>query len=472
MPDDEADRHAVVAFLKAIKPSRLRCCTVRMPAARCLRFGCANAGEAALAAVFVLLLLSLAHSAVVEVPHDPAYTRPMPMPLPDDDTGCVYHFLSVDVENPNQLPLRAETRAADGPPRLQLSPGADDKVFIGRAIAVTNMLLPSSSGRGNLTDDALLSSVGASIGKLIVVLCYRHAELPTDSGPAHPPVSDDFTCFSTFTDAVLLDCFVTAKSSCSVRAHVDLVVPRSMMLVQEHSLYEFHVYAEMQGCSDASAAVSPARLFRFFGAKQWIESRALPGQGVGNGCACPNHAGPCVTYPQDGSMLVRDKAGVIIAFNGTEPESQANPYGFMIVDCIDADDVFYRVQLNGRLLKSFHARNVFFESGESKTCFCCYVWRQIHNEVSYQHVIIALLQIAASQPLPLILLCHSRPCIRHALHSTGCCQTNTEMFYSTSARHNWLGFKVYILRFCALHIKIATQSLMNCILVAETGCAM
>ena len=78
-----------------------------------MRFEGANAGEAVLAADLVRLLLSLAHTAVLEVPHDPSYTGPISRPLQDDNSGCMYHFLSVDVENPNQVPLLAETRPVD-----------------------------------------------------------------------------------------------------------------------------------------------------------------------------------------------------------------------------------------------------------------------------------------------------------------------------------------------------------------------
>jgi hypothetical protein len=116
-----------------------------MPVARRMCFGCPNARKCVLAASFVqLLLLPLAHAAVLDVPHDPAYTNPMSMSmsLRDSNAGCIYDLLSVDVESPIHAPLRAETRHGR-------SPSFKDEVFIGRAVAVTNVSLPMAGKKNN-----------------------------------------------------------------------------------------------------------------------------------------------------------------------------------------------------------------------------------------------------------------------------------------------------------------------------------
>ena len=352
--------------LKEVKRSACCCNKMRVSTVSRACFGCANADEAVLAAGFAWLLLSLAHAVVIDVEYDPVFT--LPRSTQGDASDCAIRFVSVDVEHPNQVPLRAEMRPA---PRLELSPSAEDEIFIGSAIAVTDVSLTASSGRSTLTDDykySRLTSVGVGIGKLIVVMCYRHVELPT-AGVS--PASHDFTCLSTLTDAFVLDCHDDAtESACSVRIQVDLAFPRNRMLLREHSMYQFHVYTESQeNCSDTSAAASPARLFRFVGAQKLMAAEAVPDeeQAVDVSCDCPNNAGPCVTYPRDGSMLVRDRSRLIIDFDGTESLRSSNTHAFMVLNCIAFEDVFYRVYLNGRLLKSFNAKSFEFEHGACAT---------------------------------------------------------------------------------------------------------
>jgi hypothetical protein len=80
-------------------------------------------------------------------------------------------------------------------------------------------------------------------------------------------------------------------------------------------------------------------------------------------CESPGNNGPCITFPQDGSMIVKEQSRFIVSFKQNEAQQNANQHAFLELSCIGHEDASYTVYLNGRQLKSFYAKNVAVDHG-------------------------------------------------------------------------------------------------------------
>jgi hypothetical protein len=80
-------------------------------------------------------------------------------------------------------------------------------------------------------------------------------------------------------------------------------------------------------------------------------------------CESRGNNGPCITFPQDGSMIVEEQSRLIVSFEQNESHQNANQHAFLQLSCIGHEDASYTVYLNGRQLKSFHAKNVAVDHG-------------------------------------------------------------------------------------------------------------
>ena len=143
----------------------------------------------------------------------------------------------------------------------------------------------------------------------------------------------------------------------------DLVLVRSQMNLQPREFYEFHVFAES---AESCPAVSPATYFQLADNEPLAQQLEMPAAKTIPFYDPTKAASPFlyIHYPQHGSVLYRDLVRSIISFNATDGASHApNPASCLFLLGITREDAVYSVVLNHRLLKSFHAKNVIFESG-------------------------------------------------------------------------------------------------------------
>jgi hypothetical protein len=135
------------------------------------------------------------------------------------------------------------------------------------------------------------------------------------------------------------------------------------MTLQPREIYEFHVFAQS---AESCPSVTPTTHFQLADSEPLAQQPAIPAPNP-----IPSHhptdAAPPVLsihYPQHGAVIYRDMVRSIISFDATDGVSHApNPASCLLLSGITQEDAVHSVVLNHRLLKSFHAKNVIFESG-------------------------------------------------------------------------------------------------------------
>jgi hypothetical protein len=318
------------------------------------------------------VLLAVAHGGMIHIPHAPEYTIPRTSSL-QDKTNCNTFFSSIDMEGPYEAALNGESlRPLPMSAKVQSnSQTGEDELVIGRFYVETNVVFPRTSGPNQ--DHFDVEAAAELIGRIDIIFCYRQVETPTDSS-SQPP-NQAFSCLHELRDSFLFRTNNT-HDGWLITVSADLVVPRSKMIVKENVVYAFHVFAESaDGCSSAS----PSRFFQVSDINPITNPSSTP-------AAVPKthrtdspktehiHDSSCVIeHPRHGSMMFRDKVRLIIAFNETDIQSNAertpNAVGSLVLSCLVDDDALYTVNLNQRLLKSFHSKNAIFENGTFTSWF-------------------------------------------------------------------------------------------------------
>jgi hypothetical protein len=317
----------------------------------------------------VLVLLSLARAAVIELPHDLDYTTPRSAPLLQS-ANCSALFLNVNMEHPGNASPRAESRRVLSAKLMRNSKSNEEELEIGRMLLGTITISPQLSASDNQTifDFEVAAKM---IGRVDIIFCYRLAETPVNS--SLQATGDDFCCLHELQDSHR---FTLYPHGLHVMVSADLLLPLSVMNIKRRALYEYHVFAESaEGCS----AVSPAAYFQLDEDEPPAVQPAVPEETSAakfiredgsKDAALPVFS---IHYPQHGSVILSDIVRSIVSFNETDillGTAQApNPAGFLLLSGIREEDALYTVVLNQRLLKSFHAKNVVFESGGSPSIF-------------------------------------------------------------------------------------------------------
>ena len=148
-----------------------------------------------------------------------------------------------------------------------------------------------------------------------------------------------------------------------VTLSADLVLVRSLMTLQPREIYEFRVFAQS---AERCPSVTPATHFQLADNEPLAQQPAIPAP-TPITSHHPTAAAPPVCsihYPLHGAVIHRDMVRSIISFDASDGVSHApNPASCLLLPGITQENAVYSVVLNHRLLKSFHAKNVIFESG-------------------------------------------------------------------------------------------------------------
>ncbi len=334
--DVYSSESAMIAARNACTARAIACCSVRV--------------------ILLLTVLSLALAGVIEVPHDPDYTTPSSAKLLQT-ANCSALFSNVEVDHPSNPSPRAESRRLLTATLMRNSKTHEEELAIGRILLTTPSFFPQSSSSDNQTIFDV-EAAAQMIGHIDVIFCYRLSKTPLN--PSSPPAGADFSCLHELKHS---NRFTFHPRQFFVMLSADLVLVRSQMNLQPREIYEFHIFAES---AESCPAVSPATYFQLADNEPLAQQPAIPPAKSIPSYDPMNAASPVfyMHYPQHGSVIYRDLVRSIISFNDTDGVSHApNPASCLFLSGIAQEDAVYSVVLNHRLLKSFHAKNVIFESG-------------------------------------------------------------------------------------------------------------
>jgi hypothetical protein len=304
----------------------------------------------------LLTVLALALAGGIEVPHDPAYTTPSSSQLLQT-ANCSALFSNVEVDHPSNALPRAESRRLLAATLMKNSKTHEEELTIGRILLTTHSIFPQSSSSDNQTNFDV-EAAAQMIGHVDIIFCYRLSRTPLN--PSSPPAGADFSCLHELKQS---NRFTFHPQQFLAVLSDDLVLVRSQMNLQPLEIYEFHVFAES---AESCPAVSPAIYFQMADNEPLAQQHAMPAAKSIPFYDPANAASPVffIHYPRHGSVLYRDLVHSIISFHATDGVSHApNHASCLFLPGITQENAVYSVVLNHRLLKSFHAKNVIFESG-------------------------------------------------------------------------------------------------------------